>query len=221
MKTILGNYGEVRFCDNMDLDDGIPAMQSKSFDAVITDPPYGGGVKKKGRINYADEFLGLDWFFHALRIGENVAFTSGQIRMFDYPKPNLIICWYKPACCGHNCVGGMCNWEPILYYGKKRISIDVIKTPAGNKSGLTLHSTPKPVYLWTKLINLIQPKTVLDPFIGSGTTAQVCEMLGINYIGYELEEKYIPDINKRIKKGIVEHSRYKKKITTRALTLNI
>ena len=31
---------------------------------------------------------------------------------------------------------------------------------------------------------------VVDPFIGSGTTGRVCEKLGRNWIGFEINEKY-------------------------------
>lgn len=39
---------------------------------------------------------------------------------------------------------------------------------------------------------------VLDPFVGSGTVAQVCKNLNRNYIGFELNEKYKDLINKRL-----------------------
>ena len=39
---------------------------------------------------------------------------------------------------------------------------------------------------------------VLDPFIGTGTTALVCKQLGRDYIGFELQQDYIDIANKRI-----------------------
>jgi len=39
---------------------------------------------------------------------------------------------------------------------------------------------------------------VLDPFMGSGTTAMVAKQLGRNYIGFELNKEYIPLINQRL-----------------------
>ena len=39
---------------------------------------------------------------------------------------------------------------------------------------------------------------VLDPFMGSGTTALACMQCDRNYVGYELDEKYFDLINKRI-----------------------
>ena len=40
---------------------------------------------------------------------------------------------------------------------------------------------------------------VLDPFLGSGTTAIACLILNRNFIGIELNPKYIDIANKRIK----------------------
>lgn len=54
------------------------------------------------------------------------------------------------------------------------------------------HPTIKPIQLVTKLIKNSTRKgdTVLDPFVGSGTTAVCCENEGRNFIGGELLEKY-------------------------------
>ena len=39
---------------------------------------------------------------------------------------------------------------------------------------------------------------VLDPFMGIGTTAVACVRLGVNYIGFEMDPKYIEVANERI-----------------------
>jgi DNA modification methylase len=41
--------------------------------------------------------------------------------------------------------------------------------------------------------------------MGSGTTAEVCETLGIPWLGYEIMEEYAPDIQLRIQRGIKKH----------------
>lgn len=41
---------------------------------------------------------------------------------------------------------------------------------------------------------------VLDPFLGGGTVAAVCQEMGRKYIGFELNESYRPLIEKRLKK---------------------
>ena len=50
------------------------------------------------------------------------------------------------------------------------------------------------------LIKLITPKggTVLDPFMGSGSTGVTCRNLGMNFIGIEKEQEYLDIARKRI-----------------------
>jgi site-specific DNA-methyltransferase (adenine-specific) len=55
-----------------------------------------------------------------------------------------------------------------------------------------IHPTVKPVELMRHLIRLVTPKggTVLDPFLGSGTTAVAAILEGDNWVGCELTEDY-------------------------------
>lgn len=64
----------------------------------------------------------------------------------------------------------------------------------------TSHPAVFPVELTTKLIEAFPCKTVIDPFIGSGTTAISCERIGIKWIGIEKSEKYCEIAAKRIEK---------------------
>lgn len=62
------------------------------------------------------------------------------------------------------------------------------------------HPTVKPIALMRYLVRLVTPKdgTVLDPFMGSGSTgcAAMCE--GINFVGIELSEEYLEIARRRI-----------------------
>ena len=63
------------------------------------------------------------------------------------------------------------------------------------------HPAPYPIELVERFINLYtyEEELVLDPFIGSGTTAIGAINLNRNYIGYETNEEYVKLTNKRIK----------------------
>ena len=63
------------------------------------------------------------------------------------------------------------------------------------------HPTVKPVKLMRYLIKLITPPngTVLDPFMGSGTTGIAAKLEGFNFVGIEKEEEYIKIAEARIK----------------------
>ena len=49
--------------------------------------------------------------------------------------------------------------------------------------------------------SLTIPNVILDPFLGSGTTAELCEAHGINWLGFETKKDYEIDIEKRIARG--------------------
>ncbi len=61
------------------------------------------------------------------------------------------------------------------------------------------HPTVKPVELmeWI-LLQFPEAQLVLDPFLGSGTTAVAAKMLGRKYIGIELSEKYCEIARQRV-----------------------
>ena len=63
------------------------------------------------------------------------------------------------------------------------------------------HPAPFPVKLPKKAINLYTFKgdVVLDPFMGSGTTAVAAKRSNRNWIGYDTSKQYVDVANKRIK----------------------
>jgi hypothetical protein len=64
------------------------------------------------------------------------------------------------------------------------------------------HPTVKPVELMRYLVRLVTPPggTVLEPFAGSGTTAEACIVEGFKCIAVELTEEYLPLIVQRLSK---------------------
>lgn len=90
--------------------------------------------------------------------------------------------------------------EPVLSSGAGR----VISVWGGDEDDLTpgkkstvprqnVHPTVKPTELMRHLVRLVTPPggTVLDPFLGSGTTALACEAEGFGWIGIEREAEYV------------------------------
>jgi len=93
-----------------------------------------------------------------------------------------------------------------------------IKEKEGEQSYST-HPTHKPVHLMAWLVRLVSKKgdIVLDPFIGSGTTAVACLRLNRKFIGIEKEEEYVKIAEARIKpyleqKKLVEDLEEKQKM---------
>ena len=63
-----------------------------------------------------------------------------------------------------------------------------------------MHPTQKPLELLRRVILSCtnEGDTVLDPFLGSGTTSVVAKMLNRNSIGIEKEKKYLGIIKRRL-----------------------
>lgn len=82
-------------------------------------------------------------------------------------------------------------WEMPLVQGKERIK---------RKDGKALHPTQKPEEMLKRIIlaSSNEGDTVLDPFLGSGTTAVVAQRYGRNWIGIEKEIQYVKIAKKRI-----------------------
>lgn len=71
-----------------------------------------------------------------------------------------------------------------------------------------IHVTVKPIDLIKKLIDLSVPKSadniVIDPFMGSGTTALAATLLDINWVGIEIVPDYVDIAYKRLEKQKTE-----------------
>lgn len=92
-------------------------------------------------------------------------------------------------------------------------------TPAGNADGsvedkfstspsANFHPTVKPTELMRYLVRLVTPPngTVLDPFMGSGSTGKAAMLEGFNFIGCELDLDYIAIAKARIKYALTQRT---------------
>ncbi len=83
------------------------------------------------------------------------------------------------------------NWDLPICNGSERLK----------KDGKKVHSTQKPEALLHRILLATSNKNdlILDPFLGSGTTAAVAKKLGRNYFGIEKEKNYFKAAEQRIK----------------------
>tara|TARA_A100001201_G_scaffold59659_2_gene57146 strand:- start:653 stop:1939 length:1287 start_codon:yes stop_codon:yes gene_type:complete len=93
--------------------------------------------------------------------------------------------------CGHIKIHGLKNEYNKWLKTQNRDQSDV-----GNN-----HPTVKPVALMRYLIKLVTPpnSTILDPFTGSGSTGMAAVELGHEFVGCELDPRYVDIANRRIK----------------------
>lgn len=95
------------------------------------------------------------------------------------------------------------NYRPDRYKSQLKNPTDVwkISMVSGNSPERTTHPAQYPEELIERIIKVgtNYGDLVLDPFMGSGTTAVVAKKLGRQYVGYELEPEYIKIAEKRLK----------------------
>ena len=196
-------------------------IPDKSIDLVLTDPPYGvnyGGGKEKGTIGKANacavkEYVLFDdsaapsqnHFDEMIRISKNQIFFGGQHFTDKIQKSRGWIIWDKEVTGGKG--DGFCGIElawTSFNQGLKKFRFKwngMLQEDMAHKEE-RVHPTQKPVKLmeWC-LLKYSQPgDLILDPFLGSGTTAVACVKTGRNYIGIEKEPKYVETALKRLEK---------------------
>lgn len=162
-------------------------------DLVLTDPPYGMG--KAEWDNEIPKWLPLVDTFPVMAF-------CGVVGMRDYPTPDWVAAWVRVGSTqriGH--LGGFNNWEPILCYRLERLPNDVFMVP--NTDHKHQHPTCKPLKLFLRLVSTQQAHTILDPFMGSGTTLRAAKDLGRKAIGIEIEEKYCEIAAKRMAQEVL------------------
>jgi DNA modification methylase len=172
-------------------------LPDKSVDLVLTDPPYGLNKKMSGgtwgiKYNHSDmikwDYLVSDEYLKELfRISKNQIIWGGNL--YNLPPSRCWQIWEKP------------HLPTLSDFEMAWTSFDkVSKIHRHNRNGLNFHPTEKPLGLFINLlIDYSKPgDTILDPFLGSGTTAIACIKTNRNYIGIELDPEYFKIAKKRI-----------------------
>lgn len=207
-KEIIGN-AELWLGDCRDILPTLPRV-----DAVVTDPPYGIGLRNGDvdghrtprSFNVAgdhDQSAGIAVLAWAEREGlPTIAFASpwkpwpGQWR-------NLIV-WDKGGAVGGGGDIRTClkrSWELVqvtrnrAVYGPRDVSVWRHPITGADTAD---HICAKPVQLMERLLRVFTMGAIVDPFMGSGTTGVACANLGRRFIGVELERKYFDIACRRI-----------------------
>jgi len=194
------NYITIYHGDSLAILPGLPA---ESFDAIITDPPYGTKTKPRGDRWMVGEFANIIPLVlpEMYRVGSATcalySFTSWTwmadwiMRCSPYFRMQNFIIWDKQRHSGRwtQYAWQFC-WEGI-YYGIKgprdirEYQPDVVRT--GEK---TQYPMQKPVDIVSKFIRAStdEGQIILDPFTGTGGVLVAAKRLKRRAVGIEIEE---------------------------------
>lgn len=168
-------------------------------DAVVTDPPYGIGFaaqptkwqRRAGAVPVTWDDVTVDG------LGDILSHAKVQIvwggNYYPLPPSRGWISWFKP-----DAPPSMSNIE--LAWTNRDVNASQISwSIAATNSERAGHPTQKPVAVIMYCLAQIKDcETILDPFMGSGTTGVACAKLGRRFIGIELEPRYFDIACKRI-----------------------
>lgn len=184
------------------------AMPFQSVDLILTDPPYGVGLKYDVYNDTVEnwEKLMCNFIPSAQKVSKMVIFPSCQIKrlpfFYTHFPPDWLICWYKGST-GCASYIGFNDWEALVVYGRTRNRLymhDYMKIPNTEKMGNYGHPCPKPL-AWAEWIIERATKEndiVLDPFCGSGTVGVACKKLGRRFVGIDISKDYLESAFNRI-----------------------
>lgn len=193
-------------------------LHSESVDLVLTDPPYGiginemnfvtgGRVKHRGPVAFNSDFSQLDTSWDSspiteesisqiIRVSKNQIIFGGNF-IADKLRPSRCwVIWDKKGSDKYQNDFADCELAWTSFDRPSRIIrylwSGMLQEDMSNKEK-RFHPTQKPVAVVSKIIEWFSKTgdTILDPFLGSGTTAIACAKLNRNCIGVEINPEYV------------------------------
>ena len=230
--------------DNMAV---MKSINKKSVHLVLTDPPYGKKIGKKGRmsgnrrmdastlnrlglrhsphpvlyrpVEWDEKSLGRKCFKELQRVSKNQVIFGFNYFSNILPPSSGIVVWDKKCQTWENTFAD-CEliWTsfdtlPRVFRHRWQGLIRGSEQKAGDR----VHPTQKPVILMEYLIERFSKPgdIILDPFLGSGTTAVACKKLDRRFIGIEQSKHDCAIARKRIDEARFQYRLFKRGINER------
>ena len=186
-------------------------MEDKSVDLALTDPPYGIGADqsahKAGGSHGWIDYGATDWDntrpskdkFNLLFSLSNNQIIWGGNYFTDYLYPSMGWLVWDKGQRDFSLADGELAWTSF----NKALRIFTYSQSKALRDGKR-HPTQKSITVMMWCIKYADRalgknnELILDPFLGSGTTAVACEKLGRHWIGIEISEKYCEIAARRI-----------------------
>ena len=192
------------------------------FDAVVTDPPYGvnyeGSTTKHGNNGFAYSTfedtpeniakICVPAVRTAVALARSSIVTPGNANAHLYDVPRAQGCIFYPSGANAGPWGFVCS-QPLFYYGKDPFLANGLGSqPNGfsttEPSDRSInHPCPKPIRQTEWMVRRVsfEGETILDPFMGSGTTLVACQKMGRHGTGIEIDPDYFEIACKRVEEA--------------------
>jgi DNA modification methylase len=176
------------------------------FDLLLTDPPYGIGAAKMNlgfsrtsrmtKGDWDDSTVPV-WLVEAMiEAAEKHIIWGGNY--YPLPPSRQYAIWDKGGRFKDRsfaeCEQAWCSWDGVA----RLFRYDAL----GGEDCKKIHPTQKPLALMRWCLSLVpDAETVLDPFMGSGTTLVAAKLEGRRAVGIEISEKYCEAAASRLSQG--------------------
>lgn len=200
----------------------LPALEQ--IDVVVTDPPYGinaklgmgGGTKGDGGMWKGRRIMGDDDVTLRDEVLQAAAAPFAALAKVGTPSPpgtRATVVWDKGE---HTGAGDLSlPWKPnfeVVYVGgdgwaAERRGSGIVKVNAiagcvaDRNDGHRFHPFEKPMALMRHFCERAPGRTILDPFMGSGTTGVAAIKIGRRFIGVEIEPEFFETACRRLEEA--------------------
>lgn len=207
--------------------EGMKLLPDKCIDLILTDPPYGIGIVKSGKIgnpkgacetwagrkqktfkksSWDDKIPSKEIFDLIMNTSKNQVIWGGNYFVEHLKNSPCWLVWDKKD---HSTTFSDCElaWTSfktaVRYYG--HLWSGYKQERMGRNAEKKVHPTQKPVELMRWILENYSKEgdLICDPFMGSWTTARACKDLGRDFIGFELSEEYCKIGEERLRQEVL------------------
>jgi len=184
----------------------IKMLPEKSIDTIITDPPYGLSKESIQNDNdLATFYMVLPECYRVLKDNSFfITFFSTKFLPRLFENNPFTYFWQIILYCPEGRVRspiGLTKYMSAFVFKKgkakiirwnKDIFIDTPGKMVEPDEGYINHPTPKPKHFIKEILNMFTKEgdLILDPFIGSGSTALACTQINRRFIGFEVKQQF-------------------------------
>lgn len=192
------------------------------IDAVVTDPPYGIGFAYRSYDDAPDQYDAL-----MARLVPELVRVTGNGPCFVWQSPLKADCWHRyfpkgyrmiAACKIYPVRGGKepcLSWDPVIFWSGRSLLRDELPrdwhvadlTAWDGYRGDNPVPCPRPLAQVRYICDSVPAASVLDPFMGSGTTGVAAVLAGKKFVGIELDHASFEYSCRRIERAWNEKQR--------------